>query len=133
MRYSSCVLDIMHVLFTSSRPITTEKYFDFFLFEYYESLVKNLKNLGETLDFTYDELRMEFKKKIYFGVLVACLMFTCITKTNNPEELEPDVTDFSRENLSSESQIDKMYKQLSPSYHKRLRALFLALCDSNLI
>ena len=132
MRYGSCVLDVMHVLFTSSRPKVQEKHLEILLFEYYVNLCENAQKLDETLEFSYDEFKNELKEKLYFGVFVSCLMFTCITKKSGSEEETPDL-DYTLENLRNEIQIERTYKTLSLEYHERIRRLFLTLTDFNLI
>lgn len=130
MRYGSCVLDVMHVLFTSSRPVIYEKHFHPLLSEYYDSLVKNLRNLGESPDFTFDEFKAEFKWRIFFGILVACLMLTCVTRTSPAKSIDAEST---AKKLANDSEVEKIYESLKPGYHERLRSLFLTLTDFDLI
>ncbi|KAK6641409.1 hypothetical protein RUM44_013120 [Polyplax serrata] len=131
MRFSSCVLDVMHVIFTSSRPVVHERHLDVLLAEYFESLGSHLGNFGETLDFTFDEYKGEFESKVLFGVFVASLMFTCITRTSTATETADVV--FDKEKLSSQTEVDKIYNSLNSAYHERIRSLFLTLTNLNLI
>lgn len=130
LRHSSCVLDVMHLIFTSTKLGTPQIRLYDLLKIYFESLDSVLKILRKEMDFTFGDFKEEFERKISYGLLVAFLMFTVVTRKSDEKKTDPPLN---KEEFKSEAVFLKMYSDLNSDYHQRTRGLISTLLDLGLL
>lgn len=129
MKHGSCVLDLMYFLFSSLEIGLLRPNINELINVYYIYLVLHVRSFGSTIEFSLSDLMKELQRRIRYGICVASLMFTVVTKNGTEMgEKVPAATE-----ISSSDTLDSEYRSLNELYHQRIYNLIMALMDLQLI
>ncbi|KAL0275911.1 UNVERIFIED_CONTAM: hypothetical protein PYX00_003630 [Menopon gallinae] len=126
MKHGSCVLDLMYFLFTSLEVGLLRPNIKELINFYYIYLAFHVRSLGSTMPFSFPDLMAEMRRRIRYGICVASLMYTVVTK--NGSETSEEATE-----IPSEDVFEMEYRSLNDLYHRRIYNLIMALTDLQLI
>ncbi|XP_037043252.1 uncharacterized protein LOC119079444 isoform X1 [Bradysia coprophila] len=97
-------LDIAYFLFTSVKSDVRRQKWKDLLKIYYGTFQKHVKTLGGTVDFSFEELVADFRRKFFsgfvFGVLLCC-MAGMIAAQGDLDKAEENAVDWLRKSISS--------------------------------
>lgn len=127
MRYTSPVIDLLHLLYTSTSAALRASHTDELIRDYHEALIEALRTYvpaeqssllaGMEATFTYANLRAEYKARILYGLGVAMWLLPAVTfhPDHIPDLDSVTMNDFTRNHEKTIAQM------LSPDYHSRMR------------
>lgn len=128
MRYTSPVLDILHLLYTSTGIEVRANHTDELILSYQESLIDALRLYVpsqkrfvlpalESL-FSYANIRAEYNSRILYGLGIAMWLLPAVTF--HPNHI-PDLDQLELDDFKTKNHEKTIAQMLSPDYHLRMR------------
>ncbi|XP_065076127.1 uncharacterized protein LOC135699743 [Ochlerotatus camptorhynchus] len=128
MRYTSPVIDILHLLYTSTGTEIRTNYTDKLIRNYQESLITALRSyvpvsksfvLPELeATFSYKNIRAEYDDRILYGLGIAMWLLPAVTFY--PDQI-PDLDTVTMNDFKTKNHEKTIAQMLSPDYHTRMR------------
>lgn len=128
MRYTSPVLDILHLLYTSTGIEVRANHTDELILSYQESLIDALRLYVPTQKrfvlpaleslFSYANIRAEYNSRILYGLGIAMWLLPAVTF--HPNHI-PDLDQLELDDFKTKNHEKTIAQMLSPDYHLRMR------------
>lgn len=128
MRYTSPVIDIIHLLYTSTSLEMRAKNTDKLILDYQQSLIAALhvhvpdhrRFVLPTLEavFTYKNIRAEFDARVIYGLGIAMWLLPAVTF--HPDHI-PDLDSVTMNDFKTKNHEKTIAQILSADYHSRMR------------
>ncbi|XP_055608059.1 uncharacterized protein LOC129755538 [Uranotaenia lowii] len=139
MRYTSPVIDILHLLYTSTDSKLREVHTDDLIRCYQESLMDALRAYVPAqkrfvlpvleATFTYENIRNEYDSRILYGLGIAMWLLPAVTF--HPDHI-PDLDDITMSDFTTKNN-EKIQQMFSADYHSRMRETVLEFYRSGLL
>lgn len=128
IRYTSPVIDILHLLYTSTGAEIRTIYTDKLVRSYQKSLITALRlyvPASKSFDlpsleatFSYENIRAEYDKRIMYGLGIAMWLLPAVTF--HPDHI-PDLDTVTMNDFKTKNHEKTIAQMLSPDYHTRMR------------
>lgn len=128
MRYTSPVIDILHLLYTSTGAEIRTIYTDKLVRNYQESLITALRSYVPAsksfvlpaleATFSYENIRAEYDDRILYGLGIAMWLLPAVTF--HPDHI-PDLDTVTMNDFKTKNHEKTIAQMLSPDYHTRMR------------
>lgn len=140
MRYTSPVLDILHLLYTSTGAEVRANHTDELIHSYQESLIDALRVYVPTQKrfvlpaleaiFSYANIRAEYDSRILYGLGIAMWLLPAVTF--HPDHI-PDLDTVTMNDFKTKNHEKTIAQMLSPDYHLRMRETVLEFYQKGIL
>ncbi|XP_053693854.1 uncharacterized protein LOC128741816 isoform X2 [Sabethes cyaneus] len=127
MRYTSLVIDIIHLLYTSAGAKVRLSHTDELLQIYHEALIKSLRMyvpikedaIFKKLEaiFSFESIQKEYYSRIKYGLGIAMWLLPAVTF--HPDHI-PDLDTVTMNDFKTKNHDKTIAQMLSPDYHSRM-------------
>lgn len=132
MRYTSLVIDIQHLIYSSTESNVRIKYYDEIISNYHKNLMENLKLLLKQdyltnfkqleIEFSLENINEELDKKCMYALGMTMWLLPAITFHPNNT---PDLDSVEMEDFITDTQEKNMTEMQTNEYHERIRDVVL--------
>ncbi|XP_058447777.1 uncharacterized protein LOC131428120 isoform X1 [Malaya genurostris] len=140
MRYTSPVIDIIHLLYTSAGFDLRVNFTDELIRSYQESLIDALRLyvpdqkrfVLPALEamFSYENIRAEYDSRILYGLGIAMWLLPAVTF--HPDHI-PDLDTVTMNDFKTKNHEKTIAQMLSPDYHTRMRDTVLEFYENGFL
>ncbi|XP_055549442.1 uncharacterized oxidoreductase dhs-27 [Wyeomyia smithii] len=140
MRYTSPVIDIIHLLYTSAGADLRLNFTDELLRNYQEALVDALRTYVPVhkrfvlasleATFCYENIRTEYYSRIQYGLGIAMWLLPAVTF--HPDHI-PDLDSVTMNDFKTKNHEKTIAQMLSPDYHTRMRETVLEFYENGFL